>query len=350
MWTHTFHDIRIPFGLGRTPIEFTAYAFNCDQVRSPLVKRIYEPSPRSHVPAVPLGKAYVITVGVNDFESSDWNLEYSINDAQAIQDRLVPILAQSGRFREVVPVMLTSPPPTSVSSSTAAATRKNIQAILARLAGKQVPQEYLQAVRGFRQMSAANPEDTVILFFSTHGYRDDAGKFFIFPYDIGQEEDKTVTDKLLARTISSEDLSRWLRDIDAGELILLIDACYSKSAIQGMNNKLGPFDSRGLGQLSYDKAMRVLAASEDKARGGRMQKQGLLTLSLMEGLDNKKADFAPQDGIITVGEWLRYAMKRVPKLDEELVSLPSGLLSTQQPALFDFWPKRRVEDPILLAQ
>lgn len=350
-WTHTFHDIRIPFGLRPKPIEFTAYAFNCDQVRSPLAKRIYETTPRSHSSAVPRGKAYVISVGVNEFQNSAWNLEFSINDAQAIQDLLVPILARSGRFREVVPLMLTSPPATSVGSSTAAAaTRANIETILARMAGKRIAEKHLQTIPGFEQLSETNPEDTVVLFFSTHGYRNDAGKFFIFPHDLGQDKDKTVTDDLLAHTISSEDLSRWLRDVDAGELILLIDACYSKSAVQGANDKLGPFGSRGLGQLSYDKAMRVLAASEDKARGVREEKKGLLTLALKEGLDKKKADFDPPNDIITVGEWLKYALMRVPSLDQELFSRPEKLVPIQQPALFDFSKKRRVEDPILWAR
>jgi hypothetical protein len=60
--------------------------------------------------------------------------------------------------------------------------------------------------------------------------------------------------------------------------------------------------SRGLGQLAYDKGMRVLAASKAQEaaieRGGRIQ-QGLLTYALVqEGLERQQADFQPPDGRI----------------------------------------------------
>jgi hypothetical protein len=118
--------------------------------------------------------------------------------------------------------------------------------------------------------------------------------------------------------------------------------------------------SRGLGQLAYDKRIRILAASQgNQAAQERDQlpangsaegrTQGVLSYVLTEqGLVEGKADWKPADGKITVGEWLTYAADAVPK------SLPAGANNTskgfvkpaggtatpsQIPAVFDFSKK-----------
>ena len=61
-----------------------------------------------------------------------------------------------------------------------------------------------------------------------------------------------------------------LRDVDAGDLVLIVDACHSAAAIEGTDFKPGPMGSRGLGQLSYDKGMRILTATQaDRRRAGK---------------------------------------------------------------------------------
>ncbi len=67
---------------------------------------------------------------------------------------------------------------------------------------------------------------------------------------------------LLARSVSSDELSLWLRDVDAGVLVLIVNACQSAAAVEGEGFKPGPMGRRGLGQLAYDKGMRVLAATQ----------------------------------------------------------------------------------------
>jgi hypothetical protein len=62
--------------------------------------------------------------------------------------------------------------------------------------------------------------------------------------------------------VSGEELSRWLRKVDAGEMALVVDACHPAASVEQPWFKPGPMGSRGLGQLAYDKRMRVLAASQ----------------------------------------------------------------------------------------
>ncbi len=139
--------------------------------------------------------------------------------------------------------------------------------------------------------------------------------------------------------------------MDAGDISLIVDACHAAASVEEeLDFKPGPMGSRGLGQLAYDKGMRILAASQvaDVALESRLVKHGLLTYALvLDGLVQGRADFEPEDGRITLSEWLAYGLARVPSLADEIIRgevraargirIPkSGRRITQQPALFDF--------------
>jgi hypothetical protein len=163
----------------------------------------------------------------------------------------------------------------------------------------------------------AEPDDLVVLLFASHGYADRKGNFFVFPYDIGTTPVKKVSEDILTRAISSNELSYWLRNVDAGELIMILDACHSAASVEGSWFKPGPMGSRGLGQLSYDKGMRILASTraDDLAWESATTRQGLLSFALLQdGLVDGHADYRPTNGVIGIGEWLSYAAERVPQL------------------------------------
>src|SRR6202044_396494 len=118
------------------------------------------------------------------------------------------------------------------------------------------------------------------------------------------------------RMISARQLSYWRRDLVASEIVLIIDACDSAASVESEGFKPGPLGSRGLGQLAYDKRMRVLAASQsDQAAreiGGQIN-DGVLTYALVhDGLRAGKA--LSGDETITLGSWLNYAVQRVPEI------------------------------------
>lgn len=153
---------------------------------------------------------------------------------------------------------------------------------------------------------------------------------------------------LLETAISSDELAGWLRGVDAGQIVLVIDACQSAAAVEALGFKPGPMGSRGLGQLAYDKKALVLAASQSSAvalESDRLR-HGLLTYALVrDGLEQGSADFDRVDGVIEVEEWLRYALDRVPSLEAEVaaggtrgVEVVGDLKADplQRPSLFDF--------------
>jgi WD40 repeat protein len=353
-------EIQVPRQDDLMAVMFSAYAFNEDRVKSATAQQT---APRPSSLTTRRGTAYVIAVGVNRTDSSNWQLQYAVNDARAMASVVSARLRVNSQFAAVVPVTLTSdegaPRP-----GEAAATKRNLKTVLDLLAGRSVTAQQRAAIPDAFQLQRAEPEDVVLLAVSSHGYTDGQGVFHFVLADTGSVPGSEVTPALDAHTLSSDDLSIWLRSVMAGELVLIVDACQSEATINTDGFKPGPMGSRGLGQLAYDKGMRVLAASKAQEaaveRGGSLR-QGLLTYALVRsGLEQRQADFQPPDGRIELNEWLAYAVAAVPKLFAEgdsrgTIGVPgdrgqerAGFLGQrrtpmryQQPVLFDFAKRTR---------
>jgi hypothetical protein len=236
-------------------------------------------------------------------------------------------LKATGEYEEVVPITLLSDYEITNDGQRKVteqqATKGNVKLALDLLAGRQVDPARLVDIANADKLRQARPEDLVILSFASHGYADEAGRFYFVTYDTGAGGGRAITPSLLQKSISSDELSRWLRDVDAGELVMIVDACQSAAAVEGEGFKPGPMGSRGLGQLAYDKGMRILAATQadNAALEHGLIRQGLLSYALVrDGIELGRADFKPEDKTITLGEWLEYARDRVPQLFAEVRS------------------------------
>jgi dipeptidyl aminopeptidase/acylaminoacyl peptidase len=322
--TITFQGIRLPQRASLNEVEFSAYAFNEDRVKSSTARTRFA-IPKDLPPRQ--GNAYVITVGVNAYEDSHWDLHYAARDAKYFSDVVKPLLEKTRNYGEVVPVQLISDWTVDRSGkrtvTASDATKARFKAVLDLLAGRAVDPTLRSTIANAEKVHPALPEDLVLIAFSSHGYADTAGAFYLFPYDIGSQAGAKVGPELLQRTISSDELSNWMREIDAGEMVMVIDACHSAASVEGTGFKPGPMGARGLGQLAYDKGMRILASTraDDLAWESRLTQQGLLSYALVkDGLDEKRADFDPVDKQILLPEWLNYGVKRVPELYEEVRS------------------------------
>src|SRR5262249_36855766 len=131
---------------------------------------------------------------------------------------------------EVVTVPLVSGDDRTSKSDNA--TKANIEAVLALLAGKDQPSRdrLMKAIgQAAEKLKKASPDDLVILAFSGHGYTDPQARFYLLPSDSGT--DSTITDASLQGFISSDELSQWLKDVDAGQMVMLIDACHSAASV-----------------------------------------------------------------------------------------------------------------------
>lgn len=367
--TFVFENVRLPQD-GRKQVEFLAYAFNDDRVKSDTSRKTFEiksPSQRA-------GNTYLVSIGVNASENPAYNLNYAAVDARKTQeilgDRLKAKLKGTGS--KLIQINLVSDNQTNEKT----ATKPIIKSMFNRLAGKTGETlEFPVTIDGQKisadKLPAVQPEDTLIITYSGHGYADANGIFYLLPYDIGATTEKLTTE-VLPRLISSDELSLWMRDVTAREMLMIVDACHSAAAVQGDGFKPGPMASRGLGQLAYDKGMKILSATQANnvalELGGSL-KQGLLSYALLQdGIFDKLAD-TDSNKQLFYREWLKYGEKRVPALYEGIkngtiksvtidgkpptVEQRSGIFyvdknrkqTLQEPKLFDFNEKR---DDVLL--
>ncbi len=334
-----YWSFTVPVPTDGKPIDFAAYSFNADRVKSDTVRTRWTPPPTPPRPR----RAFVLTIGVNDYAETRLKLNFAVPDAQLISERLAAIPGYEMRHAS-----LTSSPARAVTSDDVSMALS----ILAGFKGDGVREQLRANGHDVRALDEATPDDVVIISFSGHGFADSAGSFSLLASNAvwGALDAAPNPDTV----IDAEDLTMWLRAIRAGEIAFIIDACHSGAAVNSPDFKPGPMGDPGLGQLAFDKGLRILAATQadDVALETASLNHGYLSYALGEGLGSQvaRADFN-RDGRIRLDEWLRYAVLRLPSLHEQVRSGGGELMARgvrivsrtgsappriQEPSLFDF--------------
>ncbi|MBV1911764.1 MAG: caspase family protein, partial [Kangiellaceae bacterium] len=321
--TIVFNGIQLPASDSSNDLIFSSYAFNRDNIKSATTSYTLTVKPQE---AREKPKAYVIAIGVNEYNNPAWDLTYAVPDANAIHQQVVDGLQSTGKYSDVISINL------STGDDVLKPSKETIRQVLAKLSGKGVSTANTELTTKLKALKRVKPEDTVLISYSGHGYASADGDFHLFPWDIAEGNERTITPELLQSTITSEDLNEMLRDIDSDNFLMVIDACNSSASVEGKNFKPGPMGSSGLGQLAYNKQMMILTASqaEEFALESDQLNHGLLTYSLVEeGLRAQSADRLPKDNSISAREWLSYAINRVPELYQSLVESPDTLTNSR---------------------
>ena len=302
------------------PNRLVAYAFNRDNVKSkdaPLVLTGAESLKRK-------GTAYIIAVGVNEYANSQYNLKYAVADARSFGDEMRRKQTQVGGFERVEVIELLD----------ANATKDNILSVIKRLAGQagSTPGPPTLKASPYDALKRVEPEDTVIIYYAGHGTAQ-AQRFYLIPHDLGYTGDRTKLTEaglntMLSHSISDVELEAAVEGLDAGHLLLIIDACNSGQALEAEEKRRGPMNSKGLAQLAYEKGMYILTAAQSfqAALEAAQLGHGYLTYALVEeGLKTPVADAEPKDGVLIAREWLNFATERVPRMQEEKMTQGRGL-------------------------
>ena len=353
-WLRYELTIPLPTGPGTEEQLFSAYAFNEDRIKGETASFAYTRPPVA--PRKP--RAYVVAIGIDDYDTERFKLNYSVADARLIAERLQTIPGY-----EVRQLVL-------ASERTADGKRQvidnfTISRVLSLLGINDGREARLQTILDEEgidasMLEAATPDDIVIISFSGHGWADPQGNFYLVPTN-GSWPDGDET-PVLSSLYATSNLSLYFQMMNAGDISLIIDACHSSASVASSAFKPGPMGDSGLGQLAYDKGIRILAATQadDVAMEDANLKQGLLTYALAaEGLapTGGRADL-DGDGQIRLNEWLAYAVQRMPSLgqDNRVAQIGRGITfhdlpddtpkrRVQQPSLFDFNPR---ESPVIL--
>jgi len=115
------------------------------------------------------------------------------------------------------------------------------------------------------------------------------------------------------------------------QIFMVIDACHAAAAVEVEGFKPGPMGNPGLGQLSYDKRMPILAATQ-AADSAYAKEYSLLISALAQVI---KEEQAAHGGAVALREILRHSAERVPTLYQKMVG-KERRKRFQKPKLFDF--------------
>jgi WD40 repeat protein len=299
-------EITIPIVAGKNRL--TAYAFNRDNVKSK--DATLELTGADSLKRK--GACYILAVGVNVYDNPQFKLQYAVADSQGFADELRRQQEKLASYQRIE----------IISLNDQEATKANILVALRRLAGSSEDLPPGTPAK-LQQLKPAQPEDTVVIFYAGHGTAQ-GQRFYLVPSDLGYAGDRTSVDAaglrtILAHSISDEELERSVEGLDAGNLLMVIDACNSGQALEAEEKRRGPMNSKGLAQLAFEKGMYILTAAQayQAALEAAQLGHGYLTYALVEeGLKTMAADRAPRDNLVLVREWFDFAIQRVPEMQE----------------------------------
>ena len=340
--------VPLPTASGTERQEFSAYAFNEDRIKSETATFTYQRPPVA--PRKP--KAFVVTIGIDDYDTERFRLHYAVADARLIAGRLHDIPGYEMHRLTLAGERLPDGTRKRVDNTT-------IMRVLSLVMTNDGRSDGLARLRtedgvDASMLEQATPDDIVIVSFSGHGWADPMGNFYLVPTNGYFIEDTGKPE--LRSLFATAELTMYFRAIDAAEITLIIDACHSSASVANAGFKPGPMGDSGLGQLAYDKGIRILAATQadDVAMEDQNLGQGLLSYALAaEGLTatGGKADI-DGDKVIGLDEWLRYGEQRLPGLsnDLRLAQIKPGAGGARAIEFHDLAPnaaKRRVQKPSL---
>jgi uncharacterized caspase-like protein len=214
-------------------------------------------------------KTYIISIGVNKFQSGQLELQYCVADAQSFYDSFPEI-------EEEYKLLLTDEKATHDSIV------ENINQILSRM------ENY----------------DTLLIYVATHGMFDENNYYFT-PYDFNFNN---YPIKGISSNWLLEQLSFMVQN-NSNNIVLFLDTCHSGAFGFDIRKSFNTSSRTGLALLYSCSPLEL--SLEGEQYGGH----GLFTYTILEGLSGK-AD-KNNDSIITFRELFDYAYLRVKELSND---------------------------------
>ncbi|MDY0017449.1 MAG: caspase family protein [Candidatus Delongbacteria bacterium] len=221
---------------------------------------------------------FVLSVGINEYKNPALNLNYAEPDAKAIADffrRSGDDLFKTSEIREIY---------------NGQATKTKILSLL-------------------KELESSSPQDVVLIYLAGHGENINE-KWYFIPHELTYPERE---EDVIAKAISSDELSNSIKNIKAQKILVLIDACKSGAALLAFR---GFEDRKALSQLSRATGVHVVAASSKDQFAAEVKDlgHGVFTYTLLDGLNGKAASKGEN---VTVRKLMLYIDEQLPELTKK---------------------------------
>ena len=176
--------------------------------------------------------------------------------------------------------------------------------------------------KAFEQARKARPQDIFVVFLAGHGVAL-TGATDLYAYLTADARSASLSDlsdpALRAQwTITSDDLTDWIKKIPALKQVMILDTCDAGAAAAKLMEKRDiPADQvRALDRLKDRTGFHVLmgASADQPSYEASEYGQGLLTYSLLQGM--KVDEGLREHEFVDVSTWFHYAEDEVPKLSK----------------------------------
>jgi hypothetical protein len=163
--------------------------------------------------------------------------------------------------------------------------------------------------------STSRSDDELLLHFSCHGLKSEAGELFFAARN-------TRPDRLRSTAVAAEFVQRCMRVSRSRSVVLLLDCCYGGAFGQGMavrgSGEVNLLDSFPRGKLGGGRGRAVITACSsmeyafegDQLTGDQSRRPSVFTNAVVAGLASGDAD-RDHDGLITLDELYDYVFDRV---------------------------------------
>ena len=222
-----------------------------------------------------LPSLHIVTIGINHYRDSRFDLDYGVPDAKAVLQRISQSIA--GVFQRVIAYQMFDE----------AASRAKILEMLAAL--RQIP-----------------PDDVLVIYIASHG-EIVGNDWYLVPYDANFRSEEDI-----ARTgIGAKDLRDAVSRLAAQRIMLMIDSCKSGGSIDVLASAI---DKKVLRSLGREAGVAILAASRKDQLAAELPSlgHGAFTYVVLDALAGK-ADQNPKNGMITASKILAYASRTLPQ-------------------------------------
>lgn len=224
----------------------------------------------------------ITSVGINQYQSSELELNYAVADARAVAETFTGQLQDSKR-------------------NTSKTLLLDLDA---------TGQQLRQRLHALTQLGA---DDVAIVYLSGHGVVHD-GQWYFLPREAQSLEDPR---HVKAVGLAADELANAITRAPVQKVLLAVDACQSGAVVDSFESF---FQLKALQQVADDSGVHVLTATRADQLAPEFSQlgHGLFTYTLLKGLQpvdgRYPADNWPADGNLTVSELKRYVFTYAPLL------------------------------------
>lgn len=243
-------------------------------------------------------KLHLVTVGINEYRNTTYNLNYATADAAGVEDGVKRSMS-------------------SIVGEISAQPIRNTKA---------TREEIIAALQGI--VTKADADDILVFYYAGHGVVSDGenGDFYFVPHDVTQIYGNDGS--LASRGISAAEMQRISAAIPAQRQLFILDACQSAGAVEKLRLR-GTAENKAIAQLARTTGTHWLTASASDQFANEFDElgHGAFTYVLLQALSGKAAG---EDKQVTVNELKAYLDEVVPKMTLQYTGQP------QYPASFGY--------------